>query len=43
MKLTNGTLVVVRGRVQMEAQIGLIIVAEQLAILGQSVLNEIGG
>ncbi|MDD4154168.1 MAG: hypothetical protein PHT30_02000 [Bacilli bacterium] len=43
MKLTNGTLVVVRGRVQMEAQIGLIIVAEQLAILGQNVLNEIGG
>lgn len=42
MKLTSGTLVVVRGRIQIEGKIGLIIVAEQLAILGQNVLNELG-
>lgn len=43
MKLSSGTLVVIRGRIQIDEQIGLIIVAEQLAILGQNILNEIGG
>ena len=43
MKLSDGTLVVIRGRLESEAKIGLIIVAEQLAILGQNVLNKIRG
>ncbi len=43
MKLASGSLVVIRGRIQIEAPIGLIIVAEQLAILGQNRLNEIRG
>ncbi|MDY0345077.1 MAG: hypothetical protein WCR77_00550 [Bacilli bacterium] len=43
MKLTTGSLVVIRGRLQFEATIGLIIVAEQLAILGQNRLNELRG
>ena len=43
MKISGGTLVVIRGRIQIDEQIGLIIVAEQLAILGQNLLNEIGG
>lgn len=43
MKANSGTLVVIRGRIQSAAKFGIIIVAEQLAILGQNVLNEIGG
>ncbi|MFA5421525.1 MAG: hypothetical protein WC344_01850 [Bacilli bacterium] len=43
MKLADGTLVVIRGRIQFEKPFGLIIVAEQLAILGQNRLNDIGG
>lgn len=42
MKLDDGVLVVIRGRLESEAKIGLIIVAEQLAILGQNVLNKLG-
>jgi hypothetical protein len=40
MKLTSGSLVVIRGRIQIEATVGLVIVAEQLAILGQNRLND---
>lgn len=43
MKLTSGSLVVIRGRIQIEATVGLVIVAEQLAILGQNRLNELRG
>ena len=43
MKLTTGSLVVIRGRIQIEGAIGLVIVAEQLAILGQNRLNELRG
>lgn len=43
MKLNSGILVVIRGRIQSESKFGIIIVAEQLAILGPNVLNEVGG
>jgi|GEM_PF-664854 len=43
MKLTTGSLVVIRGRIQIEGAIGLVIVAEQLAVLGQNRLNELRG
>lgn len=43
MKLAEGTFIVVRGRIQSEGEFGIIVIAEQLAILGQKSLEALGG
>lgn len=43
MKLSEGTLIILRGRIQNEAQFGIIVIAEQLAVLGEKQLETLGG
>lgn len=43
MKLNEGTLIVLRGRIQNEEQFGIIVIAEQLAVLGEKSLQRQGG
>jgi|LSQX01.1.fsa_nt_gb hypothetical protein len=43
MKLNEGTLIVLRGRIQNEEQFGIIVIAEQLAVLGEKSLQPQGG
>lgn len=43
MKLDEGTLIVLRGRIQSEERFGIIVIAEQLAVLGKKTLTEVGG